>query len=226
MAHVVGCGHAELRLEPAPAATAAPKLPHTAVDESGGIELAARSEFVQPGTEPGMHAPGRTLARFRIWIHNRSQRTLQIRLQSFVLTAADGSQYAALPLFPARNIARQAVMVETPAFEHANFELAPYLVDAYPRLSQYCGNFTYDPLYYARYYDPDLALRLTTEELREVLPEGVLRPGGRLVGTLYFQSPSEADLRSGDVELRAALAPPYTRLAVAHLSLPFTEQTN
>jgi hypothetical protein len=203
LAALAGCaGYG--RLEPAPTARLADG--DVAVDEVAGIEVA-----VAPGAWPGRSDIRRYTTPLEVTIENGSDRPVTLRYQDFALVSEAGEVYAALPPFEIdgriRERAGTAVahpVWPTPGFYHHRFYVSPYYAHFYPSLRRHPPPFYYDPFYYDFYYDRIYTIwrevDLPTEEmLEQALPEGVIQPGGRVSGTVYFQP---VDPRAGLVQLR------------------------
>lgn len=217
---LAACAHSERELAPAAMAHAAGHVPNAALDEDQDVKLIAQAHDWPSGVE--RDGIGHLIP-FKIWLYNGSPRALQVRLGSFVLSTADNSDYRAVPLLPGPATRE---VIRGPEFEQTAFEVAPYFADAYPGLPAYSGRFAYQSLYYSRYYDAKAADAVSDGMLRQILPEGVLEPGGRLVGYVVFQRPSETDLQEGNVRFRLELAERGAAPAYARLSIPFADRSD
>lgn len=97
-----------------------------------------------------------------------------------------------------------AVRGGTAYYPPIGFRYAPYLSPYFIGAPIYGGRFATNPLYWDRYEPVMKTVSLpTVDMLRKALPEGVLEPGGRLDGFVYFEGVgAEVD---GAARMRAAL---------------------
>ena len=190
----VGCA-ARGQLEPAPEALPAPPGPGKgAVGVAEGVSMEIRSDawagFPRRLTE---------VTPILVTIENAGTQPLRIRYSDFTLVAASGKRYAAIPPF---HIDETEVEPIRPA-DFAGFYVAPYHSRYFPRLRPYSGYFPFDPFYYDTYYPRFVRIPLPTGDMvQKALPEGVLEPGGRITGFLYFEN---VDKDEGRVNFRADL---------------------
>jgi hypothetical protein len=178
-AALLGCAGT---LEPAPEARTVPGLARAAVDEDAGVEVIAVAgawrglpseleDFVTP---------------VLLTITNKSPRPLELRYEHFALLSRGGVRFAALPPFVVSGVAYSPVDIVYPPM---NFGLAPYLSPWYPGLSVWGGSFPYRAGYYGSYQTAYQRVSLPTGDMiQKGLPEGVLGPGGRITGFLYFEA--------------------------------------
>jgi hypothetical protein len=189
---ILACGALTLsacadQLRPAPGATLA---------GHGGATSSAAGVTVVTMTPdfPGIVDIESAVTPIKVKITNKGTTPVRIRYADFKLSAPDGTAYAALPLYKIDSSVTTSLPVgdyypiADPAFRWNRFRVAPYYAGLYPGLPWYHGGF-YGAPYGWDYYDTAFAnVDLPTPEMRRnVLPEGVLDPGGSLEGWLYFQ---------------------------------------
>jgi hypothetical protein len=121
-------------------------------------------------------------------IENNSSSALRIRYQEFALGTPAGKWLNALPPFAIEG--EEVVALRSPyAYPVNGFWVAPYLSGYYPFFPRFVGPFAYDPFFYDTYYPSIRRVPLPTGDMvQKVLPEGVLDPGGRITGFLYFET--------------------------------------
>lgn len=188
---LLACGCASAALSPSPDAQAVPGLPGGAQAEVAGIRIVAEVD-AWPGDR-------RVLAHVqpvRVTIENRAAVSVRVRYDDFVLVAANGRRYPALP--PVRvegelfspMLSMGFTPVGAPGFTYQRFYLAPYFAPLYPGVPVYRRRYLfYDPGYYAFWYtDFTRAVRPSVEVLAMALPEGVIEHDGRVTGFLYFRT--------------------------------------
>jgi hypothetical protein len=162
----------------------------------------------------------------RVTIRNESEHPIAIGYDRFGLVTPQGRFHAALPLYRiegevgelrARNPAVDSV---TPEFEHEAYEPAPFYDAIFPDVPAYREDYYYNRYYndfYYRYWD---RRELPTQEMiRQAIPEGVLRPGGRISGFFFFE---KVDPDLDRVLFRADLADAQTGQVFGSVSFPFT----
>jgi len=125
-----------------------------------------------------------------VTITNDSDRALEIRFEHFALLTPAGVIFAALPPFQVTGGAREPPAPAGPARGHG-FSVAPYLAPWYPGWRVHGGPFPFDSGYYSGFdaFDPRCGrISLPTGDMLDrALPEGVLAPGGRISGYVYFE---------------------------------------
>ena len=124
-------------------------------------------------------------------ILNQSSRPLRIGYEAFWFTSQTGGSYAALPPYSIQEEIVRPVPSGQPYYPYRSFGGAPYLRGYYPMLGIYSGPFAFSDGYYGTYlpvWSGYRRIELPTEDMLErALPEGVVEPGGRVGGFLYFQ---------------------------------------
>lgn len=169
-------------LVPAPGAQPAPPGPGKgAVAVVRGVRVIARSD-AWAGFPPDLDRVTPIL----VTIENDGAVPLRLRYNEFSLVApTTGATYAAIPPFDIRGVEVEPVT----ALGYSGFWVAPYYAPYYPGLRPYYGSFPFDQYYYEQYYPTWVDIPLPTGDMiQKALPEGVLDPGGRVTGYLYFQN--------------------------------------
>jgi hypothetical protein len=126
------------------------------------------------------------LVALQVTIENASSRPLRLRYREFALVSPSGERAPALPPFDLE----QTVTYWLTSYPYPwyAFHLAPHLSGFYRGFWTGAWDFTHDADYYATHYRTLTGLvQPTPDMLRNALPEGVLEPGGRITGFLYFQ---------------------------------------
>jgi hypothetical protein len=179
------CAGPELR--PSTEATPAQLRAEAAVAEDAGVQVAAstRAWEGRPVTLETELTP------VLVDILNQSSRPLRIGYEGFHFISEAETSYAALPPYRIEAEVARPVAAGRPYYPYAGFGGAPYLRVYYPRLDIYDGPFAFSDRYYganapiwSRYRSGELP---TQDMLQRALPEGVVEPGGRVGGFLYFQ---------------------------------------
>jgi hypothetical protein len=135
-----------------------------------------------------------------VTIDNKSTRPLRVRYTEFALV--DETKHAsALPPFRIEGTETVGTSGALNAYPYplSGFYVAPYLSRFYPGLTPFAGPFVYDPFFYTSYYPRFVELQLPTGDMvQKALPEGVLQPGGRMSGFLYFENVDIGDINGDD----------------------------
>lgn len=176
-------------LEPANAATEIEGL-----DDAAGIVVADVQIVVQPDEWPEERQVPDNVTPILVELENRSTHALRLEYKLFSLTAAEGRKLSALPPFNVYGtwkrplVTRQGSRFEL-QYEAERFEIAPFYADIYRGVPSYSRPFAADQRYYGATYNRwkqmDDPMPTRTMQLM-ALPEGVLHPGGRVAGYLYF----------------------------------------
>jgi hypothetical protein len=189
---LIACVHAP-RLVPAADATVDPQHPSLALANSGDVQL-----VVQPGDWRGL--PSNLpfyVTPIDVTIVNHSPRKVRVALKDFALQTSSGFQSMPLPPFSIQM--QGAAGVVRPEFLGSGFQVAPSYSPAYPGYPPWTGSFDVDPTYYGSFsgWSPPLP---SPDMLSKAMPEGVLNPGGKVRGYVYFQRlpdrPARFDLRT------------------------------
>jgi hypothetical protein len=126
-------------------------------------------------------------------IENTSRVPIRLRYAEFTLATTDGERAPALPPFEIKGTETEPIgtagLADMPyPYPLRGFYVAPHFSRFYPRLRRFDGNFAHDPLFYSTYYPRFQRLRLPTGDMvQKALPEGVIEPGGKVTGFLYFE---------------------------------------
>lgn len=175
-------------LRPAPDASLIPREKRMAFAEAAGIRLVA-----DPGAWSGDPAAlPQYFTPIHVTIENKGNRPVRIQYQDFSLEDSTGFQ--ALPLPPHHITGTIAAAPPAPSvypgYTYHKFYLYPYYAPYYVRgLSMWADPFDYDAFYYDHYYSYWRTPLPTQDMIANAIPEGVLNPGGRLSGFVYFQKP-------------------------------------
>lgn len=123
-------------------------------------------------------------------VENNSKVPVQIRYQAFRVTSPSGAdRFVALPTFNIKGT--EVEPITTPLYPFSGFLIAPHHHHFFPFLTPFhhpFDHFAYYDLYYPRFVRYKLP---TVDMLRKALPEGVLQPGGKVTGFLYFDEEAE-----------------------------------
>jgi hypothetical protein len=184
-------------LEPAIAETEIEGL-----DDAAGIVISDVQIIVQPDEWPEERVVPERVTPVLVELQNRGSRPLRIEYRLFSLSDNRGKNLAALPPFNVYStpteprVTREGNRFEL-VYESERFEVAPYYAEIYRGVRAYDRPFVADQRYYAANYPhwqrtggelPTRAMQLLA------LPEGVLKPGGRVAGYLYFEKvPAHTD---------------------------------
>lgn len=206
-------------IRPAPQAREASGPGWGAVDRVAGVRMTAASgawrEYVPA-------AAGVTPV--KVTVENRGERPVRIRYGDFALMSPAGERFSALSPFGldprGESLAAAAGPVTDPEFLYDDsFRLSPYASSVYPGLHVYGKPFDFETGYYRRYsFLREEVPGVTPEMIARALPEGVLEPGGRLEGFVYFE---EVDPDLERVRFRADLVDPRDGTRFGEISIPF-----
>lgn len=197
---LAGCAD-RVSLMPAPSATTVP----TSGEATAAVETVSGVRVKVISREwPGEANISEAVTPLKVEINNNSDKPVLIRYSEIRLVTPTGQAYAALPPFAidenvsAPRLASGYYPITLPGFTATRFTVSPLYSPLYPGFPVAAGTFPHDPLYYGRYGNFWRSVELpTTAMTRLALPEGVLDPGGRMQGYLYFQQvdPDVAHLR-------------------------------
>jgi hypothetical protein len=201
-----------VRLTPASEAQEVDEINHAATSTIAGVTI-----LVQARSWEGTTAIKSEVTPLRVTIENNSQSPIRVRYSDIALVTAAGDHFAALPPYAIEGTIEEPVRVEphvghpAPRFEHDGFMVAPYYSHLYGGIAPFDGAFFYDPFYYDRYFTYWQEIELPTiEMLQQALPDGVINPGGKVSGFIYFEPVTSgiprvnfvmdlADAREGDI---------------------------
>lgn len=218
VAALTACAGQELR--PAAEATPAALRGEAAVATDAGVQMAASTGAWQarPFDLETEMTP------VLVEILNQSGRPLRVAYEAFQFNSqADGS-YAALPPHSIQAEVVRPVPGGRPYYSYMGFGGAPYLRGYYPGLGIYSGPFAFSDRYYGTYaplWSGYQSIELPTPDMLErALPEGVVEPGGRVGGFLYFQRIKG----SGPFAFNADLVDARTGERFGGIAIPFVAE--
>jgi hypothetical protein len=180
---LVGCA---TQLRPAPEAVMLPGPGQAAVAEAAGVRIVASADAWR-GDPEGLE---RVVTPMLVRVENDGAVAVQVRYEDFALVAADGRRFVAIPPFNVRGVVSTLDRGGYPVY---GFGVSPF----YPHLAVAPGIYPFDP-FYPFYYDPywpywhRWVTLPTGDMVQKALPEGVLQPGGRATGFLYFEDVAKA----------------------------------
>jgi len=177
-------------LRPVPA-VALSDDPDAAFRAEQGVEARLETDAWRgiPGVLPGV-------VPVLLSIENSSGRSLVVRYGSFALVTCDGTRVAALPPVevPAGTGGTGSSVPLEPEFGYDDYAVAPPVGPLYPGMGVWIGPFVFDSGYYSTNFGAWPAELPTQDVVSRGIPEGVIRPGGRISGFLYFNGlPADAD---------------------------------
>jgi hypothetical protein len=213
-----GCAERTL-LAPAPGAPAAPGSPSAALATANGVQV-----IVEAGEPTGPRDIETAVTPLKVTIVNNGPEPVAIRYDHIYLEGPGGKRWAALPPYEAQKEAAQAITPPppppAPLWVYDRFLVAPHLRWYYPYLTAFADPFLYDDVYYDQYRRYWRRRRIAMRDVRaQAIPEGVLEPGGRVSGFLFFEHvPSNA----GPVSLHADLLDARTGRQLATVVTPLT----
>lgn len=216
-----GCASGGANLDPAPSANEAPAAEEAVVRNVNGVEMT-----VQAGAWAGEEGVTQDVTPLQVTLNNGSSDSVAVRYRNFSLIAPDGQRYAALPPFSVQGTVdmRETEPVADPGFTYDGFGVAPSYGGYYSGgvgVYDTYGYSAYDTGYYGTYADYWDNVQLPTREMiARALPEGVVEPGGRVQGFLYFEKvDGDAVPR---VRFRADLQDAGGGRTFGEISIPFT----
>lgn len=178
-------------LVPAPGAHRVAGVGYAADERQAGVHIVAAGEAWTgfPSDLDDIVTP------LLVTITNDSDRTLEIRYEHFTLQTPGEVVFAALPPFQVSGFTLERIepldTIGPMGGFGLGFSVAPYLSPWYPGWSVYSGPFPFNSGYYGGYYglySGSGHIRLPTGDMiQRALPEGVLAPGGRISGFVYFE---------------------------------------
>lgn len=201
-------------LNPAPPAHALPGPAAGAITHENGIELIARAGAWQ-GTPADLAS---RLTPMQITLENDGNVPVRVSYDNLMLVAPDHTVYKALPPFQIEGEATKTIGI-VPLYPSSHFLYAPYFSTYISGATIYPGVFPYDRVYWQRYARVLREVDLPSADmLRKALPEGVLMPGGKVSGFVYFPGVGDDVER---VRLRAVLVDANSGQKLASPSIPF-----
>jgi hypothetical protein len=199
-----------------PAAPGAPAA--AAVAEANGVQV------IVEGAEPsGPRAIETAVTPLKVTIVNHGREPVAIRYDHIYLEGRGGKRWAALPPYEAQKEAAQAIAPPPPPdplWVYDGFLVAPHLRYYYPYLTAFADPFLYDDLYYDQYRNYWRRRHVAMRAVRaQAIPEGVLEPGGKVSGFLFFEHVSA---KEGPLTLHADLLDARTGQQLASVRAPVT----
>jgi hypothetical protein len=179
------CSRSLAKLIPAPGVAVAPGPGNGAMANAAGVRVVARAQAWQwdPSDLNTKVTP------ILVELQNDSDHPVLVRYNRISLTDADQHRFNVMPPYDIDATLTEPYTVQNPYYGFDRFTVAPYLSRWYPRFSRYNGAFAYDATYYSPYMTRYRDIRLpTTDMVQRALPEGVLAPGGRAMGFVYFEA--------------------------------------
>lgn len=156
-----------------------------------------------------------------VTVDNGSGESIRLRYEDFALRSPSGERFVALPPFDID--ARQAEPIRY-AYPYDGFYVAPHLRSFFPYMSPYHGHFLHDRAFFHSYHPRFVRYELPTADMvQKALPEGVLEPGGKVTGFLYFDEDVEDEDLVEELErvtFEADLADAVTAAHVATIEIP------
>jgi hypothetical protein len=179
----VALGGCVTQLRPAPGAVVLPGPGQAAIAEAGGVRIVASADAWRGDPE----SLDRIVTPMLVRVENDGTVAVQVRYEDFALVAEDGRRFAAIPPFNVRGVVSTPNRGLYPVYA---FGVSPF----YPHLAVAPGIFPFDPFYYDAYWPYWYRwVNLPTGDMvQKALPEGVLQPGGRTTGFLYFEDVDKA----------------------------------
>lgn len=205
-AALIGLGGCATTLRPAPEATRVVGRADAAVASDAGVRIVASTDAWRgyPGELDDVVTP------LLLTFTNDSKHKLALRYEALGLITPGGVLYAAVPPFEIQGVVFESV---EPSYPAGGF--TPYSYSWYPGGSVYGG---YRTPYYWSYYPPLERVPLPSGDMvQKALPEGVIAPGGRVSGFVFFEKVE--DVRR--VTFAARLIDADTGEQFGEVALPF-----
>ena len=170
------------RLVPAPGAQPSPEIRGGAAAVYAGVRMSASAD--RWVGEP--RDLGREVTPVLVRVENDGATPVVIRYASFEFRHPDGENFEAIPPF---NIDATVIEpVDVMAYPTSRFHFAPYLRRYYGFYGPFWDPFYFDRGWYVDRYTAWRRVELPTADMvRLALPEGVLEPGGVVMGFVYFE---------------------------------------
>jgi hypothetical protein len=181
----LSCARTVAELTPAPGGTRVSGAGEGATATVAGMQVVARTKawHFDPADLDTKVTP------ILIELQNNGGRSALVRYNHVSLTDDAGNRFAVMPPYDIDGTLDEAYTVRNPYYGFDRFAVAPYLSRWYPRFSRYDGAFAYDPGYYRPHFTRYLDVELPTAAMvQRALPEGVISPGGRAEGFVFFEA--------------------------------------
>lgn len=222
LAALTACGGSSAAMKPAPTAQKVEGKKNAAQAAAAGVTVMAKAD-----TWSGEGDVRDKVTPVNIVLINDSDQPLAIRYEHFALTSGNGQRFAALPPFQLREMAIAPIAVRSgspikPEWKGEQFEVAGAYVPLYRDAPAAKETLDYDAAYYNQYYSEWQQGDLPNNDvMKRALPEGILRPGGRVEGYLYFENVPE---KTKQVQLRTTLVNAETEQVMDRVSIPFVSK--
>lgn len=177
---LLGLGGCATTLRPAPDAERVVGRPDAAVAVDAGVKAVVVTDAWRgyPIDLDDVVSP------LLVTLTNDSGRRLELRYEHAGLVTPGGVLFAAVPPFQLDGVVWQPVDGTYPAGGFAPY-YSPY---SYPGWSPYGAWYPYRAPYYGGFYSSLERVTLPSGDMvQKALPEGVLAPGGRVTGFLFFE---------------------------------------
>lgn len=171
-------------LRPALAAQEISGQPNAAAASDAGVHLTADMQAWE-GNPPTLD---QVVMPIQIAIENASTHPLRVRYSEFRLR---GPALDYRPLPPRKLVYGEVTVTEdpilVPRIVSERFRVAPHLYPNFPGFDRWNLPWEDDPGFYATQYAKWKVSLPTVDMIDRAIPEGVLEPGGRIVGFMYFE---------------------------------------
>jgi hypothetical protein len=198
------------QLRPAPGAVVLPGPGRAAIAEDGGVRIVASADAWRGDPE----SLGQVVTPMLVRIENNGDAAVQVRYEHFALIADDGRRFGAIPPFDIRGVVSS---IARPGYPVYGPRVSPFYWPLHPYLGP--GLYPFDPFYddaYWPYWQRWVNLP-TGDMVQKALPEGVLQPGARSAGFLYFEDVDKAHR----VTFQARLPVPGAADRTVTVAIPF-----
>ena len=177
---------------PEPELTATPQTTVLSVNDARIGSLSDVQVRVNPITETSRYQNEPEYHPARVEIRNRGDRPLRVRYDAFALEAGGTAQAGAVPVLlidRADDNMPGIGGLSGAAWEQRDFEIAGDYAVLYPDMQAYEGAFeaTTVDAYRSRAGDREPMSIHDEELLASTIPEGVIMPGGRVEGIVWFE---------------------------------------
>lgn len=193
-AATIGCGGGQ---EPQLSAE-----PRTSTLQVNGAEVGSQAGVqirVAPVMQTSRYSNEADYRPVHVEIRNESDHPLRIGYDNFSLQGGGAASAEAVPVLWIDDSGRDIAGIggaATPGWGHRNFEVAGDYAEMYPALRAYEGDFqstTVDAYRARRPSGVEPGVLRDSMLLLASIPEGVVRPGGRVEGMLWFEAVEGAD---------------------------------
>ena len=204
-------------LAPAPSANSVSGMGIGAVDTASGVRVEVRSG----AWDWNPRDLTTKITPLLVQLENTGTRSILVRYNKISLNGS-GHRYAAMPPYDVNGTLVESYTVRNSYYPYSRFTVAPYLRYYYPLMSPYDGPFAYDALYYDPYLTAYRRVQLPTADMvQRALPEGILDPGGKVSGFIYFE---RVDDDIPEVSFNFDIVDIGTNRQVGTASIPFVNR--